>query len=266
MKMGSKLAEDVVSEIRKDYIMNLLSSGRRADGRDFEEYRKIDVVVNFAKRAEGSALVRLGETQVLVGVKMDIGEPFADTPNQGVMTTNVELVPIASPTFEPGPPNEEAIEIARVVDRGIRESKAIDLEKLCIEEGEKVWIVFIDIHVLNYDGNLIDASALGAMIALKNTIVPGSKFGYEDFPLPVNHYPVAVTVAKVGKTLLVDPCLEEENLAEARLTVTTDENGDIRAMQKGLSGSLTYDEVKKVINMSQRIGKEIREKYILSGD
>lgn len=264
--MCAKMADEIIAEIRKDYIMNLLSSGKRADGRDLEEYRKIDVVKNYIKRAEGSSLLKLGDTQVLVGVKLEVGEPFPDTPDEGVLTTNVEYVPVASPAFEPGPPTDEAIEVARVVDRGIRESEAIDLKKLCIVEGEKVWIVFVDIYVLNYDGNIIDASALASMIALKNTIVPGERYGYENFRLPVNHYPVAVTVAKIGKTILVDPSLEEENLASARLTITTDENGDIRAIQKGLSGSFTMDEVRKVINISRRIGASLREKYLLSGD
>ena len=88
------------------------------------------------------------------------------------MTVNAELVPLASPTYEPGPPDETSIELARIVDRGIRESKAIDTEKLCIEPGKKVFVVFVDVYVLNHDGNLIDAAALAAMSALMNTKMP----------------------------------------------------------------------------------------------
>ena len=65
----------------------------------------------------------------LCGVKVGTGEPFEDTPNDGVLTVNAELVPVASPNFEPGPPNEDSIELARVVDRGISESHAIDNDK-----------------------------------------------------------------------------------------------------------------------------------------
>ncbi|MEM3333294.1 MAG: exosome complex protein Rrp42, partial [Thermoplasmata archaeon] len=168
----SKFTESVVSEIKRDYIQKLLSQGSRIDGRGPNEFRKIEVIKNFIPRADGSALVKLGNTQVLVGVKIETGEPFPDTPNSGVLSTNAELVPLASPTFEAGPPGEEAIELARVVDRGIRESKAIDLEKLVIKEGELVWVIFVDIHVLDYDGNLFDASALGSIVALKNSVVP----------------------------------------------------------------------------------------------
>ena len=89
----------------------------------------------------------------------------------------MELIPLASPDFESGPPREKAIELARVVDRGIRESETIDMAKLCITPEEKVWIVFIDVHVLDYDGNLFDACSLAASAALGCTIVPNERHG-----------------------------------------------------------------------------------------
>ncbi|UCF07395.1 MAG: exosome complex protein Rrp42, partial [Thermoplasmata archaeon] len=233
------------------------------DNRDPNQYRPIKVTRGTIDTSEGSARVQIGDTDVLVGIKIGLGEPFPDTPNKGVLTTNAELIPLASPTFESGPPREGSIELARVVDRGIRESGTIDLEKLCLVEGEKVWVVFIDIHVLDYDGNLFDASALGALAALTETTIPASRFEEgEDFKLPVQHYPVAVTTVKIENTLLVDPGLEEEKVANARLTVTTDENGDIRAMQKGLSDCFTVEEVRNIIATSQKIAKENR-KYIM---
>jgi len=184
--------------------------------------------------------VRLGKTEVMVGVKVQLGEPFPDVPEQGVLTVNAELVPLASPTFEPGPPNEDAIELARVVDRGIRESKAIALEKLCVVPGKKVFIVFVDVYVLNHDGNLIDASAMAAFAALLNTkmrkyeLKDGEvtiKPGYT--PLPVMNHPIAVTLAKINDRLVADPALEEEPVMDARLTITTGKDGKICAVQKG---------------------------------
>jgi exosome complex component RRP42 len=177
------------------------------------------------------------------------------------MTTTAELIPMASPTFESGPPRPPAIELARVVDRGIRETKTIDVEKLCITPGEKVWVVFIDMHVLDYDGNLFDACSYGAMAALKSTTLSGSMLDppTEDFPLPVNHVPVSVTNAKIGNKVIVDPRLDEELIADARLTVVTDENGDVRAMQKGLNGSFSFDEIQQAIETSRAAGKKLRE-------
>jgi len=159
--------------------------GRRVDGRGLEEYRPITVEAGIIESAQGSARVRVGGTEVVVGVKMDVGSPFADTPDRGVLTTNAELIPLASPTFESGPPDPAAIELARVIDRGIRESEMIDLQKLCIKHGEEVWINFVDIYVLDYDGNLFDACFLGAIAALRNAVVPAKEHDKgDDYPIP----------------------------------------------------------------------------------
>ena len=251
--------------LKRDYLVKLARNGRRVDGRGFEEYRDIKVETNVVSKAEGSARVRIGNTQVLAGIKMDIGEPYPDSPDSGVMSTSAELIPLASPDFEAGPPDEESIELARVVDRGIRESELIELDKLCIEPGEKVWIVFIDIHILDHDGNLFDAASLASLAALMTTRVPAERFELgEDYPLPLKDPPISCTSVKYDKVVVMDPSLDEEDIAEARLTVATDKNGDIRAMQKGLNGSFTVDEIKKVIKASIDNGKKIREQLYKS--
>ncbi|MEM2281680.1 MAG: exosome complex protein Rrp42 [Candidatus Bathyarchaeia archaeon] len=248
-------------------MAQLIAKGKRLDGRGLNDYREIKVEQGIIERAEGSARVLLGKTEVMVGVKIEIGEPFPDTPNEGVLTVNAELVPLASPTFEPGPPDENSIELARVVDRGIRESKAVDLEKLCIVPSKKVFVIFVDIYVLNHDGNLIDASALAALAALLNTKV----FNYEVengdvkvkpgyTPLPLRRHPVAVTFAKINDKLVVDPWLEEEHIMDARLTITTDDDGNICAVQKGGSGYFTPEKVFEAVQVAREKASEIRKK------
>lgn len=256
------MMKDAVSELLRDHIYKMAASGKRVDGRAPEEYREIKVRKGYAGNAEGSARVNLGKTEVLVGVKMILGEPYPDRPKAGSIVTTMELIPMASPTFEAGPPREMAIELARVVDRGIRESKAIDLGKLCIIEGEKVWIVFIDVHVLDYGGNLFDASSFGALAALTNAVVPASKINGEDYPLEVEHYPISITATKIRDVIVFDASLDEDRVADARLTIATDENGHIRAMQKGLKGSFTLDEVDHVVKTARRLADEIRPKVV----
>ena len=251
----------VVPSIKREYLSKLAGQGRRSDGRKFDEFRNIEIETGVVSKAEGSARVKIGNTQVLVGVKMDVGEPYPDSPESGVLTTAAELVPLASPDFEAGPPREDAIELARVVDRGVRESEVIELDKLCLEAGEKVWIVFIDIHILDHDGNLFDAASLAALAALFTAKVPAKRFELgEDYPLPLKEPPVSCTSVKFNGVVVLDPSLDEEEIAEARLTVATDKKGDIRAMQKGLNGSFTREEIKKVIKASIDNGKEIRKK------
>jgi len=269
----------ITPNIKRDYLVNLAKNNKRQDGRKFDEFRDIEIETDIVKKAEGSAKVKIGNTQILAGIKMDIGDPYPDTPDTGVMSTAAELIPMASPDFESGPPDEKAIELARVVDRGIRESQIIDVEKLCIASGEKVWMVFIDIHILDYDGNLFDTASLAALAALYNTTVPIERLKPilekhqekipeikeylkkhpKDYPLPITEPPISCTSVKFDNIIVMDPSLDEEEIAEARLTVATDVKGDIRAMQKGLNGSFTVDEIKKVIKASFDNGKKIRK-------
>ena len=255
----------IVPGIKRDYLANLAKNGKRADGRGFDDFRNIEIETGVVSKAEGSARVKIGNTQVLTGIKMDIGEPYPDTPETGVMTTAAELIPLASPDFEAGPPREDAIELARVVDRGIRESELIEVEKLCIEPEEKVWMVFIDIHILDYDGNLFDAASLASLAALMTTMVPAKRHDLgDDYPLPIKEPPISCTSVKFDNVVVMDPSLDEEEIAEVRLTVATDKNEDIRAMQKGLNGSFTREEIKKVIKASIDNGKKIREQLYKS--
>ena len=248
--------------IKREYIINLGRQGKRMDNREFHEFRNIKLETNVVKKAEGSARIHLGNTQVMVGIKMDVGEPYPDTPDSGVLTTAAELIPMASPDFEAGPPREEAIELARVVDRGVRESEVVDVEKLCIEPGEKVWILFIDIHILDYDGNLFDAASLATLAALYSTTVPAERFELgDDYPLPLREPPISCTSIKMDDIIIFDPSLDEELIADARLTVATDVNGDIRAMQKGLNGSYSKEEIQKIIKASVDNGRHLRELF-----
>ena len=254
---------EVIATLKKDYIYNLMVKGKRQDGRGFKDFRDIKLETNVIIKAEGSAKVTLGETQVLVGVKLQTGTPFPDSQDEGVIITNLELNPIASPAYEPGPPKEEAIEMARVVDRGIRESGAIDVKKLCIAAGESVWIVFIDVHVLNDDGNLIDASCLAAIAALMTTIVPNKQQGIgENMPLAMTEIPVGVTLAKIGSKLMIDPSLDEEAVCDTKLTVVSSSDGSVAGMQKMGPAPFTEAEVMEAIDMAREKAAELRELYL----
>ncbi|MCK4961089.1 MAG: exosome complex protein Rrp42 [Anaerolineales bacterium] len=256
--MGDYSAE-VISNIDRDYIANFLDAGKRIDGRAFAEARNTEIELDVvAAKAEGSALVHLGDTSVIAGVKVLLGDPYSDSPDQGVMMVTAELAPLASPLFELGPPKEPAIELARVVDRGVRESEMIDTSKLCIEPGKKVYMVFADIYPLDYDGNLIDASSLAVAAALQTTKF--DEYKWEDgkavptgkkLDLPIRNSAVEVTVSRIGRHLVLDPSLKEEMVQDCRLTIAVDKDDKLRAMQKGGgSGPLTLDEIETSITMA----------------
>ncbi len=250
--------------IKSNYIRELLMDGVREDSRGLNDFRSIKVAPGVIEHAEGSAQVDLGSTRVLAGVKLIMGEPMSDTPDQGTMSMAAELLPLASADYETGPPSPDSIELARVVDRGIRAGNCIDLADLLVAEG-KAWSVYADLYILNYDGNLFDAGELAVMSALMNTKVPK----YEDDKvireerikdIKLNNIVTSATFAKIGDKILLDMNRNEGNAADARLTVATD-GSVVRAMQKGLNGGITVKEIDDMVDTA--MAKHVELKSIM---
>ncbi len=250
----------------KNKINELLKENMRFDGRGMEEFRApVIVETGISKTAEGSARVTIGETVVLAGVKMEITKPYPDTPNEGTIMVGAELLALSNPEFEPGPPGNMAVELARVVDRGIRESKSLDFRKLCIEPGKLCWIVVIDIVTINDAGNLFDASALAALAALQDTLLPehtGEAIDYKKKTktrLPMTMLPVSVTISKIGDHLLIDTTSEEEAVIDARLTISYVKGESLCALQKGGDGALSMEDINKMLELGARKSIELRD-------
>lgn len=257
-------------KIVKNHIYSLLEKGERLDGRKFDEFRK-NISVEYGispKSAEGSARVRIGNTEVVAGIKFEVIKPYSDEPDKGTIMAGVELLPLSSPEFESGPPDIKAIELARaVIDRGLRESGAIDFKSLCIKKEEKAWVIIIDVYSINDEGNLADAMGLCALAALKDAKFPkydekSEKIIYEERTtkgLTLKEMPIAITVVKIKDKILVDPTLEEEECIESRLTITTLDDGRICALQKGGEAPLDATEIDKMVEIALKKGKELRK-------
>lgn len=250
----------MISNIQKQRILDYLKQGKRFDGRKIHEMREIQVNLGISKNAEGSCSLKLGETEVFVGVKLSISEPYPDNPDEGSLSTTLELGPMADEEFDMGPPKIEAIEMARVVDRGIRESGFIDLKGLCIKEGEKCWQIALDIYAINNDGNLFDAASIASLIALANTKMPvlnedgriAHELTEESLPLKKETMSFNLTLYKIGDQFLIDPTKDEEEIAEYRLAVAiADNKGEprITAMQKGKEGAISIEDVDKILGL-----------------
>lgn len=181
-----------------------------------------------------------------------------------MLSVSAEFTPMAAPEFESGPPGEDAIELARVVDRGIRESKCIEMEKLCITPGEKVWCVFIDIYIINHQGNLLDCAALAALSALLTARIPkldGEKVIRTESQgnLPVVFKPITVTVCKVANRFMLDPTFVEEGILDSKFTVCVRDDDAICAMQKRGGAGLATEEIEEMVDVAIAKSKEIRE-------
>ncbi len=247
----------MISGITKKSIMDLVSSGQRLDGRGIDDFRKPKITRGVVKNASGSAMVELGKTRIIAGIKMSVGTPYPDKPNEGSIATMAELSPMAHPEFEAGPPSPAAIEVSRVVDRVIRESETLDFKQLCITPGEKIWLLNLDMYVLDMDGNLFDAGVLGFMSALQGVKFPK----YEDEKviwdetgddLTLSGTPMAATFAKLNNKIVVDPTRTEEDLMDARLTIGLKDNDDICAMQKGGEGFFKPSEFDDMLERAKK--------------
>jgi exosome complex component RRP42 len=256
----------VVETIRKAEMALVLAKGKRLDGRALEEHRPIKIQTGVIQKANGSALVTLGNTEVIAGVKIATGTPFPDTPDKGLLVVNAEILPLASAYAEAGPPSEDAIELARVVDRGVRESEMVDMTKLCLIPGKTVYTVFVDVNIMNVDGNLFDATSYAVVSALRTAKM--KKFKVKDdkveetedvVPVPVAKIPVSVTMARIGDSIVVDPDSEEEAAMDMRITITTDDEENICASQKGEASVISPAQVLQAADTSIKVGREIRK-------
>ncbi|MCC6030197.1 MAG: exosome complex protein Rrp42 [Desulfurococcales archaeon] len=263
----------IIPKIRKNAILTFLSRGTRVDERSFDSPREINIKTDLIPNANGSSYVELGKTKVLAGIKVEPGTPFPDTPQEGNLIVSVEFLPHASPVFEPGPPDERAVELARIIDRSLRDVRAIDLSKMVITPGRKVWNIFIDIYVVDYDGNMIDASSIATMLALLTAKIPkvsttetGEIIISEEKSenIPVKKKVVTATIAKItdentgNKYYIADPSLEEEMIADTLVTIAFSEDGLITGIQKSGLSSIYSDDIPKILNMSRKLA----EKYL----
>lgn len=251
-------------------MKHYFAAGKRVDGRALTAYRDVTITYDVSKAAEGAARVKIGKTEVIVGVKLTLDKPYPDSPDKGNLLVSGDLLPLASPRFEQGPPKFNAIELPRLVDRIIRESHVIELEALVVKKGEKVWTVIIDVYPLNDDGNLIDASVLGAVTALKQAYLPGiTEEGLVDYkhrtktkvPLVKDCIPLSVTCYKLGNALFFDPTREEEEMSEVKCNFGLTKQGKkyhIHSSQKTGVTPFTQTELEQC---AQLLGEKYEELY-----
>jgi exosome complex component RRP42 len=255
-----------VMENETERVIQLARQGKRLDGRGFNEMRDFKIEVGKYLNAESSARVLLGNTEIVAGIKMGVDKPYPDSQDEGAISFGAELIPLAHSEYEAGPPTFDEIELARVVDRGIRESKAIDFTKLCIKEGESCWIAFFDFYPINSDGNLFDAGCIAALASFMTVKLPkldeNNKIIKHEYSgtIKLERLPVLTTFVKVAGRIMVDPIYVEEKAAEARFSVSTTEDGYMSAFQKGMGGSFTVEEINQMIDTAFTIGNEVRKK------
>ena len=257
----------LIDQLKGKKIHDLLDQGKRIDGRSFDEPRSLTIETGIIPKAEGSARIRLGDTEVVTGVKVQPDKPFPDLGDKGILICTAEILPLAHPDAEPGPPGEDVIELARVVDRGIRESGMVDLAQLVLEKDKSVLGVFADSSVTDDAGNLLDACSYASTAAILSTKIPKWEL-QDDIPVkvegqesdvPITTIPSSVTMGRIGDHIIVDPNADEWLCLDARITITTNSDGNICALQKGGNDGFTFEQLTKCGEISVSVGAKIRE-------
>ncbi|XP_003494065.1 exosome complex component RRP43-like [Bombus vosnesenskii] len=216
------------------YLQDHLAQDIRPDGRQFLSFRPISVNISSITHADSSAIFKIGNTTVVCGIKAELAAPKAESPECGYIVPNIELPPLCSPKFRPGPPSDQAQVITKLVENILRNSAAIDLKDLCVYKGKLVWVLYCDLVCINYDGSIIDA-CIGALTATLSTLtLPETLYNVETGRVSVNStkrirflvkaLPVSITFAIFNDQLLVaDPTDDEESLCLGRLTIVMNE-------------------------------------------
>ncbi|KAI1903412.1 hypothetical protein AGOR_G00026910 [Albula goreensis] len=266
MAAGFKTAEPL------EYHRSFLKENCRPDGRELGEFRTTTLNIGSISTADGSALVKIGNTTVICGIKGELASPPTETPSKGYIVPNVDLPPLCSSRFRPGPPGEQAQAASQFVADVIESSEVIQGEDLCIEKGKLCWVLYCDIMCLDYDGNLLDACLVALVSALENVQLPEVTISKETDLAEVNmdkkrhlniaKHPIGSSFAVFDDSIvIVDPTAEEESLSTAMMTVVTDEDDRLCTLYKpggtSLSGEKLQDCISRAVTRNREVSKLI---------
>ncbi|OCK82901.1 hypothetical protein K432DRAFT_380004 [Lepidopterella palustris CBS 459.81] len=234
--------EAEISLNEREFIQQALRDHIRLDGRPFDTFRALELTFG---NEYGVADVQLGNTRVVARISAEVTAPFPDRKFDGIFSISTEFSPMASPSFEVGRPSDAEVILSRILEKAIRRSGALDTESLCIIAGLKCFSLHADLHVIDHDGGLIDASCIAVIAALQHfrrpdVAVEGESATIfsirerEPIPLSILHHPICVTFSlyESGEIMLVDANLAEEQVREGEVVITMNKHGEVCQVAK----------------------------------
>lgn len=257
---------DLFSDGELALVVSGVTDNFRIDGRSCFEIRHTLVKTGIVSSCNGSAQVQSKNCNIIVGVKLEVGPPPADEPDCGV----IEFSADCSAKGRGG--EEIAQEIVFFLSNAL--TPAIDRKSLCISEGHKAWIIYIDVLILECScvSQLIDLSALGIKAALRDTRVPRLIADEEDAndfvlspdseeycPVDTTNLPILLTLTRIHDQYVADVTEEEAAAGIARLTLAFDPKGQLSYTKKSGSGSLHPDPLKEVLGKASKLAVKIHE-------
>ncbi|GAA5901806.1 exosome complex component RRP43 [Sporobolomyces salmoneus] len=270
------------------YLSKFLDERVRPDGRPLgtgkDVWRDASVNLGSVSTAPSSALVRLGKTTVVCGITLEIAPTDISTPYQGFIVPNIDMSPLCSPLFRPGPPSDESQVLSSRLKDILISSNLVSLESLCIEPGKSAFVLYLDLVCLNYDGGVLDAALLACVGALKSLNLPQAEFDVDsgeticepisaEFPgrrIQLESQPCAISFGYFNGHLLPDPTLFESQLSTSQITIVLDATRTTRTKQKGdqellgvyqagapMSGGKGREVLKTCIEMAKQRAEEL---------
>ena len=263
------MAEVLLSEAEKIFVIHGIQEDQRTDGRRRHDYRPMEVETGLVTHAAGSARLRLANTDILVAVKAEIGEPLPERPDAGRLQFSVDCSANATPEFEGRGGETLAGSIASCLGRAYASPSTVELRQLAIVPAQQCWILYVDILILECGGNLYDAVSCAVKAALFNTRVPELEVSRADsgrvdveladdpfkvLRLDVENAPCLVTLLLVDAECIVDPSQEEEACSKASLVTAVTSAGQVTAVTKAGRGSLHPATVTQALKMAAELG------------
>ncbi|GFX30828.1 exosome complex component RRP42 [Trichonephila clavipes] len=273
------MANFMLQEAEKIYIIHGIQENIRSDGRANLDYRTIELETDVIANCNGSCLLRIADTKLLAGVKAELTTPQASSPDKGWIEVSIESTPHANLEFEGRGGDDFSSEVSHILTQVCNNEKLVNLKSLCVIPGQQVWVLYVDIMVLGYGGNFIDAASMATKAALFDTKIQSvsvkcdgenepeivlSDDPYDVFSLDVIQLPLLITLYRVGSEFIIDATGEEEACSICKLVVAISPKETVMVKQIGGSGSLHIESIKDGIDVGQEIGKNLQNQLFES--
>ena len=236
----------------------------RIDGRANDQLRPIEIIPNFNKFAEGSCLIRCGNTQVLCCASVEERTPPHVPEGEGWVTAEYSMLPRANRERSKRDVSKlklspRSAEIQRLIGRSLR--ACVDMKKL----GERT--ITVDCDVLQGDGGTRTASVTGGFVALSYALHKLVADGVLP-EMPLTTCVAAVSAGIVGEEPMLDLCYEEDSHAQVDLNcVMTGEGNLVELQGTGEGRPFTVDEQRALVDLCAKGIKELQaiQRQVLGG-
>lgn len=276
-------ADAIVCNNNREFIIECLRGDDeggpfRIDGRAPEHARGgSDLEISLGP-LEGVCLVRLGRTLACATTTGRLERPLRSSASaEGVVRVDVEFSSGACEGFaRDGWANREtrqrAKDLGLLLERGLKDARAVDVESLCVLAGKRVWVITCSVAILAHDGNLAGAASLAACGSLmtfrrpecavdpnNGTVTVHSADAREAIPLNMHHFPIASMYCFFDEfpgLAVADPTLEEEITADASVVVVTNALDEVCAVSTSGVGVASED-VKSCVRASSQSVRQL---------